>query len=91
MMKYKVGDKVRIAQIYEDQYWYGEEGCSELGVNEDMEELSGEVATITHACKGYYRINLDQNEFMWVANMFEGRVDMVSPFQKWENSVALRA
>lgn len=90
-MKYKVGDKVKIAQIYEDQYWHGEEDCGPVGVNEDMEELSGGIAKITHACDGYYRIDLDQNVFMWVANMFEGRVDMVSPFQKWENSVALRA
>lgn len=91
MMKYKVGDRVKIAQIYEDQYWYGEGSCGEVGVNEEMEELSGGIAKITHVCDGHYRIDLDRNVFMWVANMFEGRFDMVSPFQKWENSVALRA
>lgn len=60
-LKYKVGDTVRIGSIEEI------ESC-EFGVNDEMRELAGQVATITNADFGRYHIDLDLGRWAWCDN-----------------------
>ena len=68
-MKFKVGDKVRIRKDLKEGHDY------KLYVNDDMEELAGEIVTITEVygdCDTEYEINEDTGENSWTEDMFEG-------------------
>ena len=68
-MKFKVGDKVRIRKDLKEGHDY------KLYVNDDMEELAGEIVTITKVygdCDTEYEINEDTGENSWTEDMFEG-------------------
>lgn len=49
-MKYKVGDKVRIAQWYIDEFWYEQEQGDDMNWDYDAESIfePGRVFTITN-------------------------------------------
>lgn len=57
-INYNVGDTVRLGSM-EDI-----EECIH-GVNDDMRSLAGQVATITDAYDGSYRIDLDNGDWLW--------------------------
>jgi hypothetical protein len=71
MMKYKVGDKVRIRKDLDVGMFYG--GCRFVL---EMRDLVGETVRITEVSKrdGYYRV--DSNDKYWTDEMFEGKEKM---------------
>lgn len=68
MMKYKVGDKVRIRKDLK----IGEQYDGFCYVIQKMHDLGGKIACITEVieCPGVYRINLGDRCY-WTAKMFE--------------------
>jgi hypothetical protein len=71
MMKYKVGDKVRIRKDLDVGMFYGR--CRFVP---EMRGLVGETVRITEVSKrdGYYRV--DSNDKYWTDEMFEGKEKM---------------
>lgn len=68
-MKYKVGDRVRIRKDLKDDERYGRNYA-----DEDMEEMAGQIVTITYENNNHYEIKEDENEHWWTDEMFEGYV-----------------
>lgn len=68
-MKYKVGDRVRIKRDLErgDDYRFG--------VSDEMEELKGQIVTITHVECDCYEIKEDNGEWYWSEEMFEESIE----------------
>jgi hypothetical protein len=65
-MKYKVGDKVRIREdLIASKRYNG------LSFVPSMEQYKGKVATITNIIFGYYCIDLDNESWHLVDEMFE--------------------
>ena len=66
MMKYKVGDKVRVKNDLE--------ACTEYGdyrFVRKMKDYRGKVVTISKRNSNSYRIEKDNGEFFWTDEMFE--------------------
>ena len=75
MRKYQVGDTVLIRDDLTYGRHYPSLRSSDVGVNGDMIDLGGSVATITWASgEGEYSIDLDNGRWTWVASMFEDYV-----------------
>ena len=65
-MKYKIGDKVKIREDLKGGCCYG------LYCDAEMEKYKGKIATITEVTdNGFYRIDLDKEEWYWSDDMFE--------------------
>ena len=76
MRKYQVGDTVLIRDDLTDGRHYPSLRSSDVGVNGDMIDLGGSVATITYVYDDMtYDIDLDHGRWTWVASMFEDRVE----------------
>lgn len=91
-MKYKVGDKVLIRDdLLVDETYFDDNNMHNDVANEDMVELAGQIATIIRLTATGYRINLDNDRWNWMDDMFDGKVTKIdiSPFQSWEKSVSL--
>lgn len=65
-MKYKVGDKVRIKDDLQFDTNYGG-----LYITSKMRDLKGQVVTITEIITDAYRINRDNNIYLWTDEMLE--------------------
>ncbi len=75
MPKYKVGDKVVVSKDIrdDDSLYYMENGEGEgMYVIESMEELRGQVVTITYADEDGYYIKEDEEDCRWTDEMFSG-------------------
>lgn len=68
MMKYKVGDKVKVREDLQAGKEYNSCYC-----NEEMTEMAGKIVTIKEANKTRYR--LEEYDYNWVDEMFEGLAD----------------
>lgn len=70
MMKYKVGDKVRIRKDLKVGKKYG--GCV---FTEKMNNLVGETARITYVYRHNRKYQVDSSHHFWADEMFEGKVN----------------
>lgn len=73
-MKYKVGDKVRVAMLEDDTYYFSSACSIPLRANSIMCALSGQVVTISAVknVAGAYHIAEDLGSFYWSEEMFTG-------------------
>lgn len=71
-MKFKIGDKVRIRKDLKEGDRFG------IYVTDEMEELAGEIVTITQVNKSLvgvkYAIDKDDGFYSWTEDMFESSV-----------------
>ena len=71
-MKFKIGDKVRIRKDLKEGDRFG------IYVTDEMEELAGEIVTITQVNKSLvgvkYAIDKDDGSYSWTEDMFESSV-----------------
>lgn len=71
-MKFKIGDKVRIRKDLKEGDRF------EIYVTDEMEELAGEIVTITQVNKSLvgvkYAIDKDDGSYSWTEDMFESSV-----------------
>lgn len=65
-MKYKVGDKVRIAPDLKQTY---DQGIYGLSVNDLMPKYKGKLATIVDTESNYYLLDIDKREWGWTEKM----------------------
>lgn len=70
VMKYKVGDRVRVRNDLKDGEIYG---CYDF--SEGMEKHKGKNVTISFAEDGCYDIEEDGGKYTWTDKMFEGLVE----------------
>lgn len=66
MMRYKVGDKVKIRRDLEDGQKYG------IYVVQEMQNLGGKTARITEVIDLYGMYHIDLDRYYWTDEMFEG-------------------
>lgn len=77
-MNYKVGDVVVIRRnLVAGKIYYGDTTRVSEYCCEEMSELAGMEAIITSEDKGYYTINLDGGECIYVEGMFAGFANKV--------------
>lgn len=77
-MKYNIGDVVIIRRNLEaGRIYYGEGTKVSEYCCKEMSELAGMEAVIVTEDKGYYTINLDGGECIYVEGMFSGHAKQV--------------
>ena len=87
-MRYKVGDKVTIGDIYDGVNYSNMDGDPDngIGISFEMRNYIGRSATIVRVDYDAYRLDIDGGRWCWTDGMFEGGI--MSPFQEWElNSI----
>lgn len=84
-MEFKVGDKVKIRyDLSEDEEYHG------IGVDLGMLEYRGKIATIKVVHNDYYDIDIDNDDFGWTDEMFEGFGKEVIPCDILETRVEVK-
>lgn len=74
MSKYKVGDKVKVREDLEIWKIYG----SDVFID-DMAELKGKEVTIKSVCNHSDEYRIEEMNFTWTSDMFEGLVEEIKP------------
>lgn len=84
MSKYKVGDKVKVREDLEIWKTYG----SDVFID-DMAELKGKEVTIKSLCNHSDEYRIEEMNFTWTSDMFEGLAEEIKPNFKVGDKVEL--